>query len=99
MNSSNSSQDEDINTTSIALTITKKQNQKCIGAAVHRRQPRSSMEDEIQYSLELFDFFDNEQFSAVSLTFQTLFYLTLQQIFMIFMPVFCLDRHFFAADG
>lgn len=60
-------EDNDIDITVIALTITKKQNQRCIGAAVQRRQPRSNMQDPIQYSLELFDFFDNEQFSGVSL--------------------------------
>ena len=65
--SSPNSQDDDIDVTAIAMTITKRQNQRCIGAAVHRRQHRSSMEDAIQYSIELYDFFDNEQFSAVSL--------------------------------
>ena len=64
--SSPNSQETDIDVTAIALTITKKQNQRCIGAAVHRRQHRSGMDDSIQYSIELFDFFDNEQFSAVS---------------------------------
>lgn len=59
------SEDDDFNNVAIALTIVKRNNQRCVGAAVHCRQPRSSMTDEIQYSLELFDFFDNEQFSAV----------------------------------
>jgi hypothetical protein len=63
--SSQTSEDDDIDVTTIAMTITKRQNQRCVGAAVHRRLHRSSMEDSVLYAIELFDFFDNEQFSAV----------------------------------
>ena len=58
--------DDDLDVTAIALTITKRQNQRCIGAAVHRRLHRGSMDDSVQYSIELFDFLDGEQFAAVS---------------------------------
>ena len=64
--SSPTSQDDEIDAAAIALTITKKQNQRCVGAAVHRRRHRNSMDDAILYSIELYDFFDNEQFSSVS---------------------------------
>lgn len=64
--STQTSEDNDIDVTTIAMTITKKQNQRCVGAAVHRRLHRSSMDDSILYAIELFDFFDNEQFSAVT---------------------------------
>ena len=57
--------DDDLDVTAIALTITKRQNQRCIGAAVHRRLNRGSMDDSVQYSIELFDFLDGEQFAAV----------------------------------
>jgi hypothetical protein len=65
--STQTSEDDDIDVTTIAMTITKRQNQRCVGAAVHRRLHRSSMEDSVLYAIELFDFFDNEQFSAVTL--------------------------------
>jgi DNA mismatch repair protein MSH2 len=48
---------------SIALQISKKQNQRCIGAAVRKRVHRSGLEDEILFSIELYDFMDNEQYS------------------------------------
>ena len=57
--------DDDLDVTAIALTISKRQNQRCIGAAVHRRLHRGSMDDSVQYSIELFDFLDGEQFAAV----------------------------------
>jgi DNA mismatch repair protein MSH2 len=49
----------------IALTIAKRQNQRHVGAAVHRRLHRTGMEDEVLYSIELFDFLDNEHFSNI----------------------------------
>lgn len=55
--------EQEISTVSIALTFSKRQNQKCIGAAVHKRRQRSGMDDPILYVIELYDFMDNEQFS------------------------------------
>jgi len=55
--------EQEIGTVSIALTVTKRQNQRCMGAAVHRRRNRSGDDDMIQYIIELYDFMDNEQFS------------------------------------
>ena len=48
---------------SIAITVCRRQNQRCVGAVVHKRHPRTSMEDNVLYSLELYDFMDNEQLS------------------------------------
>jgi len=55
--------ESEIHTVSIALTVGKRNNQRAVGAAVHRRRARSGDDDPVLYTLELFDFLDNEQLS------------------------------------
>ena len=55
--------ESEIHTVSIALTVGKRNNQRAVGAAVHRRRQRSGEDDPVLYTLELFDFLDNEQLS------------------------------------
>jgi len=50
---------------SCAVYITRKEKKVVVGAAVHRRIPRAGMEDAKQFSLELFEFLDGEQFSGL----------------------------------
>lgn len=50
----------------IAVNISKKANSRRIGAAVLKRVNRSSMEDEVSFNLQLFEFFeDNDHFSSL----------------------------------
>ena len=60
---SNTAVIDEFDSQAIALAISKKSGQITIGAAVHKRRNRTGMDDEILYSIELFDFFDNDQFS------------------------------------
>jgi hypothetical protein len=46
-----------------AISIGHKQNQRHVGACVRQRVPRESEEDSTQWSLKLYDFLDNDQFS------------------------------------
>lgn len=54
---------DDIECVRVAMNITKRQGHRFIGAAVYRRLSRNSMDDQVYFSIELFDFMDNEQFS------------------------------------
>ena len=46
-----------------AISIGHKQNQRHVGVCVRQRVPRETEEDTIQWSLKLYDFLDNDQFS------------------------------------
>lgn len=54
---------DEIECVRVAMNITKRQGHRVIGAAVYRRLARNSMDDQVYFSIELFDFMDNEQFS------------------------------------
>lgn len=53
--------DSDNDNSICAIQITKKGNQKYVGAAVRTRLRRKGLDDQITWSLELFDFLDNDQ--------------------------------------
>lgn len=57
------SEDEDIDKQVVALTIGRQQSQRCIGAAVYRRLLRSGYDDETYFSIDLYEFLDNDQLS------------------------------------
>jgi len=57
------SQGSDIESPVCAVQVVKKGGQKRIGAAVRSRCQRKSMEDNILWKIELFEFADNDQFS------------------------------------
>ena len=58
--------DEDFDTSYVAVSITKKQNQRFIGASIHRRLIQNK---EKSYVIELIDFIDNEQYSNLDTLF------------------------------
>lgn len=55
--------------TTCAISLTRKEKKITIGAAVHKRIPRSGMEDQKLYSIDLYEFMDGEQFSALDVFF------------------------------
>lgn len=63
--SSSSSTVESASNLSIAVSIVRRQNQNHVGAAVHKRLNRGSMDDKKTSSITLFEFMDNEQFSSL----------------------------------
>ena len=57
---------------SCAVYVTRREKKVTMGAAVLKRIPRSSMEDKTQFSLDLYEFMDGEQFSALDVFFMQL---------------------------
>ena len=55
--------DNNFYTSHVAIQIVTKDKKVHCGAAVLSRKARTSMEDPVSYSLEVFDFLDNEQLS------------------------------------
>jgi DNA mismatch repair protein MSH2 len=49
----------------VAVSYVRREKKITVGAAVHKRIPRSSMEDEKQFSIEVYEFLDGEQFSSL----------------------------------
>ena len=54
---------------SVAVNVVRREKKITVGAAVHKRVARASQEDPVQYSLELYEFLDGEQFSALDVFF------------------------------
>ena len=57
--------DADSPVPSVAVSFTRKDKQRVVGAAVFKQIPRAGMDDEKQYCLELYEFLDSEQFSSL----------------------------------
>jgi len=71
-NSSNNNNDDNnnddniiLNHQNLAISINKKNNQRLIGIAIHKRLNRTSNDDPISSSITLYEFLDNEQFSVL----------------------------------
>lgn len=66
-NDSNNDENDDIiiNHQNLAISICKKNNQRLIGIAAHKRLHRTSVDDPICASITLYEFLDNEQFSVL----------------------------------